>query len=52
MSSEYYLYLALRVVETKVQPAAGWGVEQAVAVAVPPPTAATVTSWQVLELSP
>jgi hypothetical protein len=44
MSSEYYPYLVLKVAETKVQRAAGWVVEQAVAAAVPPPIAAAAAS--------
>jgi len=44
MSSESYLYLASRVVETKEQLAAGWAVEQVVAAAVQPPIAAVATN--------
>jgi hypothetical protein len=52
MSSEYYPYLVLKVAETKVQPAAGWAVEQVVAAAVPPPIAAAAASWHELEICP
>ena len=52
MSSEYYPYLVLRVAETKVQPAAEWAVEQAVAAAAPPAIAAAATSCHELEIYP
>jgi uncharacterized membrane protein len=50
MFSECYPYSVSKVVETKAQPAAGWAVGQAVAVAVLPPIAAAAISCAELEI--